>query len=128
MAVAALALLAMSTAGAQVTRVELRFDDDRGHAVVERGGQLTAVAHVSHRGGMLRGRWQVSEPPATPSNPRYRTLAMVQLLLAGSGESIVESPPLPTGTSGAYQVRLVLDGVGHGVDHDTALRYQVIAP
>jgi len=91
----------------RVERVELRFQDDRGHrVVVEQGAELRVQAHVTVRGsGVLRADWEVSGPAPDRA---FRPLGMIRQVVPATGELTLASGPLPTDVPGRYQVRFRL--------------------
>lgn len=93
-----------------INGVALRFGDGSRQSVIDAGGDLVAIADVAHTGtGRLEAVWEVAEPSSTRSVPIFRSLDLVRRQLVRSGSStLLRSPPLPTGTEGAYLVRLRL--------------------
>jgi hypothetical protein len=88
--------------------MELAFA--RGRAIViERGQPLVARVSVGYAGsGTLRGRWEVADP-GSQAGEFFRVLALVREPLGGGAIATLESPPLPTGTTGRYALRFCVE-------------------
>jgi hypothetical protein len=94
----------------QVTRFELRFDDESSLRTVRQDERFTAVANVNYSGaGVIDAVWEIANPAQsrTPEESvTFRTLRRVRRRLDGSGRIFLESPRLPTEASGLHLVRL----------------------
>jgi hypothetical protein len=86
-----------------VYRLPLSFDTNAPVANLTNGERLAAKVKVGYTaGGILDATWQVAGPDAD----EYRVLAPVHQFLDATGEIVLQSPALPTGTKGIYKVRL----------------------
>ncbi|MEO3429937.1 hypothetical protein AAFN88_13820 [Pelagibius sp. CAU 1746] len=93
-----------------VSRMELRFDDDSRFKVLPKDRRLRAVARLNTSGsGLIRGQWEVATAATTAGTPVFRPLALVRQPVAGSRPVTITSPPLPTRFEGNNLVRLRLD-------------------
>ena len=105
--------------------IRVRFDDGTLSRIVERGEALSARARVRYQGrGLLRATWEVADPTSTLGEPSYRPLQTLHRRLAGGGETVLESPPLPTFLPGLHLVRLRVTEPAIG-EHNLVLRYYV---
>ena len=94
-------------AGFAVNYIGLRFDDDNVRRLVEPGATLRARAEVRFSGnGQLQGIWEIADPSSTHGTPIFWPLRQVRQALFGGRAERIESPPLPTGRSGLYLLRL----------------------
>lgn len=110
-----------------VRRIDLAFDDGNRTRIIARGKSLRAVATLRFQGGgIFSGEWRVSVQDGVRGSGFERRLAIIRRPLsgAGSGATRLTSPPLPTGSPGLYQVRLVLDTPTTGLT-EPAIRYYV---
>jgi hypothetical protein len=129
-AVASVALQPSSGGSLSFRNLDLRFDDGSNHRTVAAGGALAARLTATSNGrGVLAGSWQVSGPSSAGGN-MFRTVERVRRVVAGARRTVLESPPLPTGQPGIYQVRFVFDGTADGgADPATVqLTYSVVGP
>ncbi len=93
-----------------VSRMELRFDDDSRFKVLPKSRRLRAIARLNTSGsGLIRGQWEVATAATTAGAPVFRTLALVRQPVAGGRPVTITSPPLPTRFEGNNLVRLRLD-------------------
>ena len=94
----------------QVTRFELRFDDESSLRTVRQDERFTAVANVNYSGaGVIDAVWEIAGPAqsrAAEESASFRTLRRVRRRLDGSGRIFLKSPLLPTEASGLHLVRL----------------------
>ncbi|MDX5299774.1 MAG: hypothetical protein LPK85_12600, partial [Gammaproteobacteria bacterium] len=56
--------------------------------------------------GMLEAVWEIASPASTQGTPVFTALQSVRQYLGAGREVVLQSPPLPTTTPGAYRVRL----------------------
>lgn len=96
--------------GFAITRVALRFADGSQEKIVAPAATTFVFADITHTGsGRLMARWEVAEPVTTRGQPIFRTVAVVNRQLIGSGaRTTLRSPNLPTRGDGAYLVRLTI--------------------
>jgi hypothetical protein len=108
----------------QVTRFELRFDDQSSLRIVRPNERFTAVANVNYSGaGVIDAVWEIAgsaQSRAIEQTTLFRSLRQVRRRLAGSGRVLLESPPLPSVGSGLHLVRLRF------VEPDTAFELPAI--
>jgi len=94
----------------QVTRFELRFDDQSSLRMVPQHERFTAVANVNYSGaGVIDAVWEIAGPAqsrALEESAAFRILRRVRRRLDGSGRIFLESPRLPSEASGLHLVRL----------------------
>ena len=108
-----------------LTRVSLRFDNGSVERVVRPATAMTVRAQVGFTGtGRLAGVWEVAWPGTSATQPIYQPLALVRLNLAG-GQTVIQSPRLPTTISGLYRIRLRLTDPALPEDRLPVLRYFV---
>ncbi len=90
-----------------IRQVEMEFDDTRISEVIGINSILQAHAILSYNGtGLLDYSWEVASPPSTQGQVIFVTLtSRRQYLLAGQ-RVILQSPNLPTSSTGEYLVRL----------------------
>jgi hypothetical protein len=104
----------------RVLRMELQFASGKRVEIAPRAASLVARLTLSYSGGgTLRGRWQVAEPGGG-ANPFFRTVSLVRATLAPTQRATLESPRLPTQSSGRYALRFCLDAGGANPDEDCA--------
>ncbi len=105
-------LLNITGAGAAafgINYLGMRFDDDSVRRLVAPGATLRARAQVRFTGsGELQGVWEVADPSSASGTPVFRPLRVVRRALFGGQAATLASPPLPTGRSGLYRLRLRL--------------------
>lgn len=90
-----------------IGRMALSFDAGDINRVVGSNARLLARAQLDTQGsGLLRGVWEVAEPPSTVGEPVFRSVQFVQRYLTGSQEVVIPSPALPTQHSGTFLLRL----------------------
>jgi hypothetical protein len=93
-----------------VSRIELRFDDDSRFKVLPKSQRLRAIARLNTAGsGLIKGQWEIATAATTAGAPVFRTLALVRQPVAGGRPVSITSPPLPTRFEGNNLVRLRLD-------------------
>jgi hypothetical protein len=94
----------------QVTRFELRFDDQSSLRVVSPNDRFTAVANVNYSGaGVIDAVWEIAgsaQSRAIEQATLFRSLRRVRRRLDGSGRILLSSPLLPSNGSGLHLVRL----------------------
>lgn len=92
-----------------IQRLDLGFAGGERVAVTERGQPLTANVAIAYAGsGTLRGRWEVADP-GSQAPEFYRVLALVREPLAGGVPVTLQSPPLPTQTTGRHALRFCVE-------------------
>lgn len=88
-------------------RVDLRFVGGEKVRILAVGQDVRAEVKITFTGtGQLGGAWEIAESTSTAGSPRFRTLELVSRLLGMGRHEVLTSPPLPTATIGAYQLRL----------------------
>jgi len=94
----------------QVTRFELRFDDQSSVRVVRPNERFTAVANVNYTGaGVIDAVWEIAgsaQSRGAEETVLFRTLRRERRRLDGSGRILMKSPPLPSDSAGLHLVRL----------------------
>jgi hypothetical protein len=107
---AASADLFVTSAGASgfsLSRVALSFDDEAPVRIIGRNEKIHAVADIMFNGnGLLHGTWEIADPTSTGGQPVFRTLGRVGRYLTGGDRQRINSPPLPSRSTGLYLVRL----------------------
>lgn len=102
-----LPIVGAAAAGLSVSRQALYFDDRSPMRVIGRGEGLQALAEIAFSGsGLLQATWELAGPTSTAGEPVYRPLATVREHLAVGERKTLKSPPLPTDSTGLYQLRL----------------------
>jgi hypothetical protein len=90
-----------------IERADLRFVGGEKMKVLTAGQEARAEVEVTFAGtGQLNGAWEIAEPTTTAGSPRFRTLELVSRTLGMGHREVLASPPLPTGATGAYLLRL----------------------
>lgn len=134
-----------SMQGLSISRVEMRFDDQKVSAFVQQNETLHAQALINYNGsGMLEYSWEVASPPSTSGQYIWIPLSIQKQYLAAGGQIMLSSPPLRTNTIGQYLVRLNLKSPAavfrlpvlkysvqndtNGVHHSLIQTMQVAAP
>lgn len=94
----------------RVERLQLRLEDGRPFALVAAGAHLSAVAGLRYAGsGLLDAVWEIAEPAAAEAGElAFRPLQRVRRYLGAGRDVVLQSPPLPTGQTGPYRLRLRL--------------------
>jgi hypothetical protein len=93
-----------------LSRVQLRFDNEKIVHIAGKDEKLTAIAEVSYTGtGLLDAEWQVADPASTFGEPVFVPLRQVRQYLGAGRTAILQSPVLPTSLSGAHLVKLVVN-------------------
>jgi hypothetical protein len=124
---ATLALRSPAAAGLAITGLRLQLADGGAERVVEQGQPVAARAELYYTGnGILRGRWEIAEPPGTAGVPLFRPLRQVQQLLPPGGQASLTAPPLPSRAPGLYLLRFRPDD-NRQPERLPLLRYQVLA-
>ncbi|MGH1470551.1 MAG: hypothetical protein ACRBCS_05120 [Cellvibrionaceae bacterium] len=94
------------TSALDIQRIALRFDDDSISRILRRDDKLRAFAEFTYsNGGMLAGVWEVATPARTQGEPIYFPLENVRLYLNPARNKLLESPALPTDSTGLYLLR-----------------------
>ncbi|MGI1679708.1 MAG: hypothetical protein K6L75_13290 [Cellvibrionaceae bacterium] len=94
------------TSALEIQRIALRFDDDSISRILRRDDKLRAFAEFTYsNGGMLAGIWEVATPASTQGEPIYFPLENVRLYLNPARNKLLESPALPTDSTGLYLLR-----------------------
>lgn len=97
----------LSASGVVISHLGLRFSDGRSVARVGRDARLQANATLIYRqSGMLEAVWEIASPASTQGTPLFTAVQSVRQYLGAGREVVLQSPPLPTSTPGAYRVRL----------------------
>ncbi|MEZ5701472.1 MAG: hypothetical protein R3E42_05120 [Burkholderiaceae bacterium] len=130
-AVAASARLSLSTSpgsGLLVAHVDMHFDNASRVTQVPQGEPLRAVATVRLEGaGWLDARWEVADGSGRQGDPFYRPLKSFRQYVSGGMPMTLESPPLPTQSTGRTLVRLAIREPAFSAQPDPLL-YQVLGP
>ena len=91
--------------GFSVHRLALYYDDRAAIKIIDPGERLRATAEITFGGtGLLQGVWEIADPATTAGEPIFRTISTVRQHLAGETVRL-ESPLLPTDSTGVYLVR-----------------------
>jgi len=119
-------IVTSGAAGFGISALTLNFGEDRALVVAKRGEKLSAQAVISFTGaGVIKGRWEIAGPQPDPDKPQWRTLASVGQALTGVETAGLQSPRLPTDTTGSFLLRLRIDEPRAGFDLPV-IRYSVI--
>jgi len=90
-----------------LSRLELRFDDDSTIRIAGTGDSLKAHANLNFSGtGLLNAVWEVAQPGSTRGRAFFIPLRNLRQYLSAGGHVVLQSPPLPTQNTGVYRVRL----------------------
>lgn len=90
-----------------INRESLYFSDYSTNKLVKPGARITAMADLNYTGnGLLNAFWEVATPTGTNGNIIYTRLRYLNRYLGAGGRVILQSPPLPTLTTGQHIVRL----------------------
>lgn len=109
-----------------VARVDLRFDNASRATQVPEGTALRAIASVRAEGaGWLDARWEIADGSGRQGEPLYRPLRSFRQYVGGGLPIELESPPLPTQTTGRTLVRLAIREPA-GTQQPEPLLYQVL--
>ena len=100
--------ISSSAAGVfNVSRMALSFDNGTAARVIGRKESLRANAEVNFNGsGLLQAVWEIAGPASTAGEPFYRPIQTVRQYLVGGEKQVLQSPILPTDSTGLYLVRL----------------------
>lgn len=91
----------------EITRFELRFDDESSLRTVQLKESLSVYADINYSGtGALQAVWEVADPDTTSGRPIFRTLRRELRQLGGAQRFRLDGPALPTMGPGFYMVRL----------------------
>ncbi len=114
-------MLNISTSSSQtelsVVRFRLSFENGQLARTINHKDHLTATAEIQTQGtGIIRGVWEVAEPPSTRGTPFFRPLSNVSKQVSGLDSFELRSPDLPSEQDGLYLLRFrltepVLDSV-----------------
>lgn len=130
-AVAASARLSLSTSpgsGLLVAHIDMHFDNASRVTQVPQGEPLRAVATVRLEGaGWLDARWEIADGSGRQGEPLYRPLKSFRQYVSGGMPMTLESPPLPTQSTGRTLVRLTIREPAFSTQPDPLL-YQVLGP
>lgn len=100
-----LAYASPAATGFSVHRQALYYDDRAAIKIIDPGERLRATAEITFGGtGLLQGVWEIADPATTAGEPIFRTISSVRQHLAGETVKL-ESPLLPTDSTGVYLVR-----------------------
>ncbi len=109
-----------------VARVDLRFDNASRATQVPEGTVLRAIASIRAEGaGWLDARWEIADGSGRQGEPLYRPLRSFRQYVGGGLPIELESPPLPTQTTGRTLVRLAIREP-EGTAQPEPLLYQVL--
>lgn len=90
-----------------ISRIDLRFRSGGISMVAETGQQFNATANVSYHGsGLLNLRWEIATTPGTNGTAVFKTLKTLRRFLGAGRKLIIESPTLPSQSTGSYILRL----------------------
>lgn len=129
--VAASARLSLSTSpgsGLLVAHIDMHFDNASRVTQVPQGEPLRAVATVRLDGaGWLDARWEIADGSGRQGEPFYRPLKSFRQYVSGGMPMTLESPPLPTQSTGRTLVRLAIREPAFTTQPEPLL-YQVLGP
>lgn len=90
-----------------VTHEALSFDNGAPVRILPRGEPLSARAEIGYNGaGVLQAVWEVASPASTSGTPIYSVVSHVRKNLTSGEREVLNSPALPTASTGLYLVRL----------------------
>lgn len=90
-----------------ITRESLRFSDNSTRKLIETKTKISAVAELKYTGsGLFDAFWEYVSPLSATGRLIYTPLYTVRRYLGVGGRVILQSPPLPTSTTGQYILRL----------------------
>ena len=90
-----------------ISRESLRFYDNSNYKLVKPTSRLYASAELKYTGtGLLDAFWEVAELKNNIIKPIYTRLSSLRKYLGAGGRITLQSPQLPTFTTGQYIVRL----------------------
>ncbi len=106
-ATATLYLAGAAAGQLNIARVELRFDDGSRVRIASQGDAVRAQAYLNFSGtGQLDAVWEVARPESSHGKAFFTPLRSLRQYLSASGNIVLQSPLLPTDTTGNYRVRL----------------------
>jgi hypothetical protein len=109
-----------------ISRVDLRFDNDQVVRVIPIGEKISAVADINYNGvGLFDLAWEIATPASTQGEAFFTTLHTQRRYLGAGREAYIQSPYLPTETTGTYLVRLNIRSPETGFE-PVVIRYVVI--
>lgn len=117
-----------NSAGGQlnISRVDLRFDNDQIVRVVPLGTQISAVADINYSGaGLFDLSWEIATPASSQGTAFFSTLHTQRRYLGTGREAYVQSSELPTDETGTYFVRLNIRSPETGFE-PVQIKYVVI--
>ena len=130
-AVSASARLSLSTSpgsGLVLGHIDLHFNNASRVTQVPQGEALRAVATVRLEGaGWLDARWEIADGSGRQGDLLYRPLKSFRQYVAGGVPMELESPPLPTQSTGRMLVRLAIREPAFS-EQPEPLWYQVLGP
>ena len=92
-----------------VSRIELRFDNEKIVHIAGKDEKLTAVAEVNYTGtGLLVAEWQAADTTSTFGESVFVPLRQIRQYLGSGHTAIFQSPVLPTASSGDHLIKLVI--------------------
>lgn len=90
-----------------ITRVEMKFDNDKTRTIISKNDQLKAMALINYQGtGLLDYTWEIAKPPSTLGNPIFFPIVSRKQFLMAGGTVTLQSPVLSSNQQGDYLVRL----------------------
>lgn len=108
-----------------ILQMSLRFDSGEQTRVLLPGEPLAAQLRMRYQSaGLLRARWELASPSSTAGEPVFTPLRQVQQYLGGGQEILLQSPPLPSNSSGLYLLRFVVLQPS-GIEQPLTIRYMV---
>ncbi|WP_409523696.1 hypothetical protein [Nitrincola sp. MINF-07-Sa-05] len=108
-----------------IQQMSLRFDTGEQTRVLQPGEPLAAQLRMRYqRAGLLRAQWELATPSSTAGEPVFIPLRQVQQYLGGGQEILLQSPPLPSNSSGLYLLRFVVLQPA-GIEQPLTIRYMV---
>ena len=108
-----------------IQQMSLRFDTGEQTRVLQPGEPLAAQLRMRYqRAGLLRAQWELATPSSTAGEPVFTPLRQVQQYLGGGQEILLQSPPLPSNSSGLYLLRFVVLQPA-GIEQPLTIRYMV---
>jgi len=109
-----------------ISRADLRFDNDQVVRVIPIGEKIYAVSDINYNGvGLFDVAWEIATPASTQGEAFFSTLHTQRRYLGAGREAYVQSPYLPTDTTGTYLVRLNIRTPETGFE-PVVIRYVVI--
>lgn len=95
-----------------VNRIQMEFEGGRTSGVFGNQSDFSALAFISYQGtGLLEYSWEIARPPSTNGNPIFFPLVSRKQYLLSGGQITLQSPNLPSTTSGNYLVRFKINGL-----------------